>query len=117
MEYLDQDRESDREQKNTNKTLHQLADLEKLAIQSENRMLESRNRARFPSYFSYLQKQGWNGPADLFGPDYGFEHHPRQSAENAVSAFGEVPNAISYIYYILGTNSERILLFAYVVTK
>ena len=41
----------------------------------------------------------------------------RQSAENAVSAFGEVPNAISYIYYILGTNSERILLFAYVVTK
>ena len=41
----------------------------------------------------------------------------RQSAENAVSAFGEVPNAISYIYYILGTNSERIFLFLSVVTK
>lgn len=32
----------------------------------------------------------------------------RESAEKAVNLFGEVPNAISYIYYILATDSERI---------
>ena len=38
----------------------------------------------------------------------------RESAEKAVNMFGEVPNAISYIYYILATNNERIF-FAFVV--
>ena len=36
------------------------------------------------------------------------KHKQRESAEKAVNLFGEVPNAISYIYYILATDSERI---------
>ncbi|KAK8799060.1 hypothetical protein WA171_005811 [Blastocystis sp. BT1] len=35
----------------------------------------------------------------------------RESAEKAVNMFGEVPNAISYIYYILATNNEQHTLF------